>query len=487
MKKNLTAIISFLLTLTILTGSFFAFAEELDNEGIILNSDNCTVVLSSVKYAYSGKAFNPTVTVTYKGDGDSVKLAENTDYTVTYKNNTNPGLATASVQGINDYAGIINANYSIVPAKVTDVSSKEVAIFSLTVSWTKAFGADGYDVALYKPNTSKWAHYNVDSSADSYKAVNLLSHTKYTFKVRAYKIIDGKKEYAAYSDALELTTKYAVGTPKIDGYCNLTSNPVISWNNVKNTTNYVVYRSVYKDKGYKELARVASDKKSYTDKSAKVHKTYYYRVKSMRKYKGSELFGKVSDTVSVKAKKTVFVGDSIMEGVQYYKGIPGASYVVKIGMGTYTFYERNYFKANGTTVTGVEKVISMKPDRIFIMLGMNETAYKSNAGIIEYYEYALEDFQDELKGVEIVILPVSPTKANSGKSIPKKKRILSFNKAIKAMAKEYKCKYYDYTAPFKDANGNLLNKYDGGDGCHWNPSACKVFKNEMLKYAKTNK
>ena len=215
-----------------------------------------------------------------------------------------------------------------------------------------------------------------------------------------------------------------------------------------------------------------------------MHKTFYYKVKSVRKLNGKTYYSNFSKPVKIKAMKTVLVGDSVLEGVQYYKTIPAATFVVKIGMGTYTFYNSFYFKVNGKPATGCEKVISYKPDRVFFMFGMNETAYKNNKGILEYYKYALDDLKAARPNCEIVLLPVSPTKANSGKSIPKKKRINSFNSALKAFAKENGYGYYDYTGAFKDKNGNLLDAYDGGDGCHWKPSSCRLFVEQMNKYVK---
>ncbi len=289
---------------------------------------------------------------------------------------------------------------------------------------------------------------------------------------------------AAFADETEGAR---VSAPLLSGYCSLISQPVICWSEISSAEKIVLYRSAKKNGEYKKLASVSADKTSYTDKKAKVHKTYYYKVLAVN---SDGVKSEYSNIVKQKAKKTVFVGDSVMEGVKYYKALPKGKFIVKIGMGTYTFYNSNYFKVGRKKVTGIEKLISMKPDRVFIMLGMNETAYKNNKSIIQYYRYALEDLLDSRENVEIVILPVSPTKANSGKSIPKKKRIKSFNKALKKMTKEfsddYNVKYYDYTSPFKDKNGNLKNKYDGGDGCHWKPSSTKMFIKQMKKYAKKN-
>lgn len=275
-----------------------------------------------------------------------------------------------------------------------------------------------------------------------------------------------------------------IGVVEIEGYTSLKSEPVVYWQKAEGADKYRVYRSSSEDGEYKKIGTTSN--LSFTDKDAKERKSYFYKVRPIKIDGDNIQKGEISNIIKIKAKRTVLVGDSIMEGVKYYKALPGGKFVVKIGMGTYTFCNSNYFKHNGHSVTGLDKVIAMKPDRIFIMLGMNEAAYKGNKAILEYYDEAISAIKDELPKAEIIVLPVSPTKADSGKSIPKKKRIDSFNKELKKTAKNQELEYFDYTEIFEDKNGYLLNKYDGGDGCHWTPSGTKAFVKELTEYAKSN-
>ena len=248
------------------------------------------------------------------------------------------------------------------PEAVTGLEVTRRDITALTVSWDANETADGYNIALFKPNTQKWAFYNVDAGTTTYKARNLTWSKKYTFKVRAFVMNGDEKIFGAYSEKVSANTKNAVATPKADGYCNLTDKPVVTWKKANKAKMYCIYRSVYKDKGFKKIATLDADARSYTDKKAKIHKTYYYRVRGWRKFNKKNAYSRPSETIKIKSKKTVFVGDSVMEGVKLYKGIPGGHFITKVGMGPYTFYENNYFTANGTKVTGVEKIISMKAE-----------------------------------------------------------------------------------------------------------------------------
>ncbi|MBQ7512611.1 MAG: hypothetical protein IJU11_07710, partial [Prevotella sp.] len=58
---------------------------------------------------YNGSAQKPTVTVK---DGTTT-LTVNTDYTVSYSNNTNAGTATVTVKGTGNYSGTAKKNFTI--------------------------------------------------------------------------------------------------------------------------------------------------------------------------------------------------------------------------------------------------------------------------------------------------------------------------------------------------------------------------------------
>lgn len=70
---------------------------------------NATATLSQKEFIYDGKAKAPEVTVTY----NSNILKKDTDYTVSYSNNTNVGTATAVVTGKGNYKGTIKLEFTI--------------------------------------------------------------------------------------------------------------------------------------------------------------------------------------------------------------------------------------------------------------------------------------------------------------------------------------------------------------------------------------
>lgn len=86
-----------------------------------VSMDDCQISLSQDQYVYDGSSKKPAVTVTYKGQ----VLIQNTDYTVTYTNDTNAGNAVATVTGKGIFAGSKNLNYII---EAIDIGSYKLEI-----------------------------------------------------------------------------------------------------------------------------------------------------------------------------------------------------------------------------------------------------------------------------------------------------------------------------------------------------------------------
>lgn len=138
---------------------------------------------------YTGKQIKPTVTVK---DG-STTLKSGTNYTVSYGTNKSTGKAYVKIIGKGNYTGTITKYFNIVPK--TPILSLSAGKGSLTIT-AKAIGASGYEISY---STSKNGKYKVVTSSSQRKIINKLTRGRnYYVKVRAYKIIDGKKVYSGY-------------------------------------------------------------------------------------------------------------------------------------------------------------------------------------------------------------------------------------------------------------------------------------------------
>lgn len=174
-----------------------------------LNNDNAVSIskakISGLKssYAYTGKALKPKVTVKLNGK----KLKQGTDYTVSYANNKKTGKATVRITGIRSYKETIEQNFKIVPkkailSKVTSIKAKMIK-----VTWKKDLQADGYLIQYAKNAKFTSGKCNITIEKKTTVSKNIpkpMKNKRYYVRVRAYKKIDGKKCYGAWSKAAQV-------------------------------------------------------------------------------------------------------------------------------------------------------------------------------------------------------------------------------------------------------------------------------------------
>lgn len=153
----------------------------------------------------TGKALyqNPKVVL------NGTTLKKGTDYTVSYKNNIKAGKATITITGKGKYTGTVKKTFIIKPAKVTLSYFNSPAKRTAQAAWKKLSGVSGYEItyaqnaAFTKGKKTVTAGY----SNSSRKITGLRSKGTYYVKVRAYKIIDGKRCYGAYSAVKKVQVK----------------------------------------------------------------------------------------------------------------------------------------------------------------------------------------------------------------------------------------------------------------------------------------
>ena len=261
----------------------------------------------------------------------------------------------------------------------------------------------------------------------------------------------------------------------------------LEWKARKRAKYYKIYRCKEK-KGNYELIKTTK-KTHYINKGLKKNTKYYYRIKTCYKKKNSEWDSELCKAVAKKTKEyhrtTVFAGDSIMTGLSIYRSVDrinigGSKKVVAYkGLGTLTFQNKSVFGGK----TGVGKVISYKPYRIYVMLGMNEVHYRRKTDMIKNYEEIIKKFKKACPEADIVMLPISPVSRRIAAQKIGFKQIPAFNKMVKGLADKYHCRYYDFTASFKDKDGYL--KGGSPDGVHWNASGYNKFAELLEKYDKS--
>lgn len=168
---------------------------------------------------------------------------------------------------------------------------------SVKVTWSKDKKADGYIVYRYNAATGKYKAVK-NTAACSYTDKKLVTGKKYTYKVRAYRVLDGKKIYGAYT--AKKTAAPIPATMDLKATAKAGGKAVIKWDKVAGTTKYVLYKSTKKTSGYyKERITV---KTQYTDTGLEKGKTYYYKARAYKTVDGKKIYGNYSKIIKIKAK-----------------------------------------------------------------------------------------------------------------------------------------------------------------------------------------
>ncbi len=224
--------------------------------------------------------------------------------------------------------------------------------------------------------------------------------------------------------------------------------------------------------------------------SVRAKKKYYVRVRTYKTVGDSRYYSSWSRAKSVTTKQrvTVFAGDSIATGLyaSEYNGISmmdisGSNRVVAYkGLNTMTYQTTPVFDGE----PGLDHVIGLQPYRVYFMLGINEIEWRSVSAIMKNYREIIETIQEEVPATDLVVLAVSPVSRSVASSRTGFKNISRLNAQLKAMAKQYGIRYYDYTASFKDSSGYLKSQYNSGDGIHWNISGYRTFARVISAYDK---
>ena len=202
------------------TGHFstYAILEEAEADAIIAEQNKPSDIASAkvtgvVNKTYTGKSItqNPVVTV-----GES-KIVKGTDYTVSYKNNVNAGVATLTIKGVGSYTGAITKTFKINPkgtsiSKVTGQKKAVKVVWKKQLTKMKTSYVSGYQVqystsSKFTSGTSKYANAKFSKGRTTKTIKNLKSGKKYYVRVRTYKSVDGTKCYSSWSKVKSVKTK----------------------------------------------------------------------------------------------------------------------------------------------------------------------------------------------------------------------------------------------------------------------------------------
>ena len=222
-SKKLTAVLVTMMTVIIMFGMLCLPASA-------ATSLSKATVSYEAYYTYTGKEIKPAVTVKV----GKKTLKNNSNYTVTYKNNKNVGKGTITIKGKGSYTGSVSKSFYIEPKAVSSLKATAYSA-KVKLSWKASTGASAYQV--YQKIDGSWKKL-ANTSKTSYTVTGLDSVTKYDFRVRAYAKSGSKTLYSDFKNISKTTT---IGKAIELKATEVTHNSAkLTWNKVQGATSYII-------------------------------------------------------------------------------------------------------------------------------------------------------------------------------------------------------------------------------------------------------
>ena len=244
-----------------------------------ISISKASVTLSTSTYAYDGKAKTPSVTVKVGGK----TLKKDTDYTVSYSNNTKIGTAKVTITGKGNYTGSISKTYSIKnnfkKATISGISNKSYTGKNITQSITVK-----YNGKTLKNGTDYTVSYSNNKKVGT-ATVKITGKGSYTGTItKTFKINPAKQEIQ------KLTAKSKAF--------------FIDWAQKGSATGYEIqYATNSKFTGAKKVTITNNKTDKTTVSKLSGNKKYYVRVRSYTTVGGTKYYGTWSAVKNVTTKK----------------------------------------------------------------------------------------------------------------------------------------------------------------------------------------
>lgn len=224
-------------------------------------------------------------------------------------------------------------------------SAKGIAYNKVKISWEASEKLDGF--AVYRA-TSKSGKYTLKKTTTGTEYTNTgVSYNKtYYYKVRGYKVIDGKKVYTKYSSPASAKAK--VATPaKITAVSAAVDKIKVSWSKVSGASGYKLYASSSKSGKYSLIK--AGNITSYTKKSP-CEKTKYFKVLAYKDVKGKTYYGSFGNVVSAAAGTNSWTASTLEQDLKNWLSEEG--YSVRFVKMSELFNNDDWYNSNSAVASG---------------------------------------------------------------------------------------------------------------------------------------
>ncbi len=201
-----------------------------------------------------------------------------------------------------DFSGVVSAKPQLSTTTAKASSASSASYSSNKVTWNKVSGASGYEI--YRATSSKGTYSLkktvTSGSTLSYTNTGLTTGKKYYYKVRAYRLVNGKKVYGNFSSIVSSSPKLSTPSATLSAG---TKKAYVKWGKVSGASGYEIYRSTKKTGTYSRVKSITSGSTtSYTNSGLTSKKGYYYKVKAYRTVNGKKVYSSYSSVKYIKVK-----------------------------------------------------------------------------------------------------------------------------------------------------------------------------------------
>ena len=195
----------------------------------------------------------------------------------------------------------------------------------------------------------------------------------------------------------------------------------------------------------------------------------------------------------------LFVGDSISRQLQtflYHKKLDDPAFVWDVRYAnsqSYSLYSasRKNLLKNGTVLnykgkdtTLVEVVKQLQPEKMLILLGVNDYAGENIEKHIGYCGRILELTKQVSPETEVIFFSLTPVTKSFCKKKDYRRMWDDYNAALKAFCEENGAGYMDIDTPMKNADGYLKADYSSDGKYHLSPTGLQSWLDSMIAYAR---
>lgn len=193
-------------------------------------------------------------------------------------------------------------------------------------------------------------------------------------------------------------------------------------------------------------------------------------------YDYSNPIGKTHKVNETYFDDAVFLGNSRTEGLIINTGLSNTRYYAHKGLTVASVFTENVINFGKGKTTAINALKNTDFSKVYIMYGINETGWQSEAIFIDDYRKIIKEIRDTNPEAYIYvqsILPVSKKMSQSNRYI-NNTRISELNELLKTMCFEERVFYVDVYSDVCDSNCDLPPE-GSVDGVHLTKDYCKLW------------